>query len=112
MGKQREMSDSAGGGDSGAGAGAGQDSEADNEPPQQPPPLLPGDAGETSEEGPPSSSKRPRMSEEDMGSKQVVEPAQSHGETPAGASELQESPAPTAQGGDVSIMHVLSDSLS
>lgn len=92
------MSDSAGGGESGGGAGVGQDSEADNEPPQQPSPLLPGDAGETSEEGPPSSAKRPRMSEENVGPEQVVEPVQRHEEIPAGAGVLQESPAQTAQG--------------
>ncbi|XP_069570277.1 telomerase Cajal body protein 1 [Brachyistius frenatus] len=99
------MSDSAGGGESGggAGAGAGQDSEADNEPPQQVPPLLPEggslDAVEISEEGPPLSAKRPRMSEEDQGLGQVVEPVQMREEMPAEAGFLQENPAPPAQSG-------------
>ncbi|XP_069015314.1 telomerase Cajal body protein 1 [Embiotoca jacksoni] len=99
------MSDSAGGGESGgaAGAGAGQDSEADNEPPQQVPPLLPEggslDAVEISEEGPPPSAKRPRMSEEDQGLGQVVEPVEMREEMPAEAGFLQENPAPPAQSG-------------
>lgn len=80
----------------------GQDAEADNEPPQQVPPL-PGDdsleVGETSEEGAPPSAKRPRMSEEERGLEQVVKPVKMHGETPAQACLLQEDVAPPAQGG-------------
>ena len=86
------MSDSAGGGESGGVAGAGQDAEADNEPPHLEPPLPEGDVkvevGETSEEGVPSSAKRPRMSDEE----EVVKPVEMHGVTPA-----QEDPASPAQ---------------
>lgn len=80
------MSDSAGNGESGGVTGAGQDSEADNEPPQQEPPLLEGDGvevGETLEEGAPKSAKRPRLSEEDQGLEQVAKPAEMHTGTPA-----------------------------
>ncbi|XP_035806171.1 telomerase Cajal body protein 1 [Amphiprion ocellaris] len=91
------MSDSAGGGESGGVAGAGQDSEADNEPPQQAPPLLPeGDSlevRETSEDGDPPSAKRSRMSEEEQGLGQV----KVHEEIPAQADLLPEDPAPPEQ---------------
>lgn len=91
------MSDSAGGGESGGVAGAGQDSEADNEPPQQVPPLLPEgdglDVRETSEDGDPPSAKRSRMSEEEQGLGQV----KVHEEIPAQADLLQEDPAPSEQ---------------
>ena len=90
------MSDAAGGGESGV-AGTGQDAEADNEPPQQAPPLLEGDdleVGETSEEGLPSVAKRLRMSE---APEQVAEPVEIHGETSAQAGLLLEDPAPPAQ---------------
>ncbi|XP_044040809.1 telomerase Cajal body protein 1 [Siniperca chuatsi] len=94
------MSDSAGSGESGGVAGAGQDAEADNEPPQQAPPLPEGESlevGETSEEGAPTSAKRPRMSEEEQGLEQVAKPAKMHGATLAQADLLQEDPAPPAQ---------------
>lgn len=80
------MCDSAGNGESGGVAGAGQDSEADNEPPQQAPPLPEGDCvevGETLEEGAPKSAKRPRLNEEDQGLEQVDMPAEMHTGTPA-----------------------------
>ncbi|XP_062240357.1 telomerase Cajal body protein 1 isoform X1 [Platichthys flesus] len=91
------MSDTAGGGDSGV-VGTGQDAEADNEPPQQAPPLLEGDdfeVGETSEEGPTPDAKRLRMSQ---APEQVAEPVEIHGETSAQACLLLEHPAPPAQG--------------
>lgn len=95
------MSDSAGGGESGGVAGAGQDAEADNEPPHLEPPLPEGDVkaevGDTSEDGVPSSAKRPRMSEEEEGLEQVAKPVKMHGETPAQAGLLQEDPASPAQ---------------
>ena len=85
------MSDSTGGSESGGVAVAGQDSEADSEPPQQGPPLLPEsccvEVGETSEEGAPPSAKRSRMSEED----QALEPGVSKEMPP------QENSAPSAQ---------------
>lgn len=91
------MSDSAGGGESGGVAGAGQDSEADNEPPQQVPPLLPeGDSlevRETSEDGDPPSAKRCRMSEEEQGLGQVKVLE----EIPAQADLLLEDKAPPEQ---------------
>nr|XP_046235848.1 telomerase Cajal body protein 1 [Scatophagus argus]XP_046235850.1 telomerase Cajal body protein 1 [Scatophagus argus]XP_046235851.1 telomerase Cajal body protein 1 [Scatophagus argus] len=89
------MSDSNGGGESGGVAGAGQDTEADNEPPQQGPPLPEGDTSEvgvTSEEGVPPSAKRPRISEEGHGLEQVAQPIKMHGEIPAQAGLLQEHP--------------------
>ncbi|XP_010737064.2 telomerase Cajal body protein 1 [Larimichthys crocea] len=94
------MSDSAGGGESGGVAGAGQDAEADNEPPQQAPPLPEGDGleavvvEETSEDGAPPSAKRLRMSEEE---EQEPKPAKVLGETPAQAGFLQEDAHPPAQ---------------
>lgn len=91
------MSDSAGGGESGGVSGAGQDSEADNEPPQQVPPLLPeGDSlevRETSEDGDPPSAKRCRMSEEEQGLGQV----KVHEEIPVQADLLLEDKAPPEQ---------------
>ncbi|KAM4537292.1 telomerase Cajal body protein 1 [Odontesthes bonariensis] len=85
------MSDSTGGSESGGVAVAGQDTEADSEPPQQGPPLLPDfscvEVGETSEEGAQPSAKRSRLSEED----QVLEKCVSE-EMPS-----QENFAPSAQ---------------
>ncbi|XP_042256787.1 telomerase Cajal body protein 1 [Thunnus maccoyii] len=86
------MSDSAGNGESGGVAGAGQDSEADNEPPQQAPPLPGGDSLEerdTLEEEAPKSAKRPRLSEEDQGLEQVAKLVEMHGGTPAQRAPLQ-----------------------
>ncbi|XP_008284434.1 telomerase Cajal body protein 1 isoform X2 [Stegastes partitus] len=95
------MSDSAGGGESGGVAGAGQDSEADNEPPQQAPPLLPKgenlEVRETSEDGNPPSAKRPRMSEGQQGLEQAMKPIKLHEEMPAQADLLQENPTPPEQ---------------
>ncbi|GAA6229209.1 telomerase Cajal body protein 1 [Lates japonicus] len=95
------MSDSAGSGESGGVAGAGQDAEADNEPPQQAPPLPQSDhleVGETSEYGAPPAAKRLRMSGNEQGLGQVTESIKMHGETPAQAGFLLEDPAPPAQG--------------
>lgn len=94
------MSDSAGGGEGGGVAGAGQDTEADNEPPQQAPPLPEGDSLEVEEksvDGAPPSAKRPRMSEEEQQLEQVVKPAKVLGETPVQAGFLQEDADPPAQ---------------
>ncbi|XP_054457447.1 telomerase Cajal body protein 1 [Anoplopoma fimbria] len=94
------MSDSAGSGESGGVAGATQEAEADNEPPHQAPALHKGDDLEvevTSEEGVPSSAKRPRMSEEEQGLEQVAKSVILHEETPSYTSLLQEDPAPPAQ---------------
>ena len=80
------MSDSAGNGESGGVQGAGQDSEADNEPPQQAPPLPEGgslEVGDTLEEGTPKSAKRPRLSEDDQGLEQVAKLVELQGGTPA-----------------------------
>lgn len=85
------MSDSAGGGEGGGVAIAGQDAEADNEPPQQAPPLPEGDSLE--EEAPPSA-KRPRIIEEDQELEQSVK---MQGETPAQTDLLQKYDAPAAQ---------------
>lgn len=88
------MSDSAGNGESGGVAGAGQDSEADNEPPQQAPPLPEDEGfkvGENLEEGAPTSAKRPRLSEEDQGLEQVAKTVEMHG------TQAQEDPALPAQ---------------
>ncbi|KAM7366093.1 hypothetical protein PAMP_015561 [Pampus punctatissimus] len=90
------MSGSAANGESGGVAGAGQDSEADNEPPQQAPPLPEGNSlevGETLEEGAPMSVKRPRLSEEAQGLEQAAKPVEMHGVTPAQAGLLKEDPA-------------------
>ncbi|XP_071333987.1 telomerase Cajal body protein 1 [Trachinotus anak] len=94
------MSDSAGGGESGGVTGTGQDTDADNEPPQQAPPLLEGDClevVETPEEGAPPVAKRLRMSGEEHGLGEVAEPVMMHGETPAQAGLLPEDPAPPAK---------------
>ncbi|KAM7377523.1 hypothetical protein PAMA_014026 [Pampus argenteus] len=94
------MSDSAANGESGGVAGAGQDSEADNEPPQQVPPLPEGNSlevGETLEEGAPTPVKRPKLSVEDQGLEQAATPVEMHGGTPAQASLLKEDPASPAQ---------------
>ncbi len=94
------MSDSTGGGESGGVAGAGQDAEADNEPPQQAPPLPEGlglQIRETLEEGAPPSAKRPRMSELEQGLEQVANSDKMLGETPSQALLLQEDAAPPAQ---------------
>ncbi|XP_035530972.1 telomerase Cajal body protein 1 [Morone saxatilis] len=94
------MSDSAGGGEGGGVAGAGQDAEADNEPPQQAPPLPEGDSlevAETSEEGTPPSAKRSRISNEEQGLDQPAKPVKVHEETPAQAGALQGDAAPPAQ---------------
>ncbi|XP_019958862.2 telomerase Cajal body protein 1 [Paralichthys olivaceus] len=91
------MSDTAGDGESGGVAGTGQDAEADNEPPQQAPPLLEGDVleiRETAEEGAPPFAKRLRVSQ---APEEVAEPVETHGETPAQAGLLLEHPAPPAQ---------------
>lgn len=99
--KQREMSDSAGSGESGGVAGAGQDAEADNEPPQQAPPLPQSDhleVGETSEYGAPPAAKRLKMSGNEQGLGQVTESIKMHGEAPAQAGLLLADPAPPAQG--------------
>ncbi|XP_029311036.1 telomerase Cajal body protein 1 isoform X2 [Cottoperca gobio] len=93
------MSDSGGSGESGGVTGAGQDTEADNEPPHQPPPLPDGDSfevGKTSDEGVPSA-KRPRVSEEEQGLEQVAKPVEMHEEISAQAGLPQEEPAPPAQ---------------
>ncbi|XP_071772365.1 telomerase Cajal body protein 1 [Centroberyx gerrardi] len=95
------MSDSVGSGESGGVAGVGQDAEADNEPPQQMPPLPEGDSlepRETPEEGACPSAKRPRLSEEEQDLGLTAEPLETHGETAAQAGLLQEDPAPPAQG--------------
>lgn len=103
------MSDSAGGGESGGVAGAGQDAEADNEPPQQAPPLPEGDGleavvvEETSEDGTPPSAKRLRMSEEE---EQEPKPAKVLGETPAQTGFLQEDAHQPAQGEVSAAVHV------
>lgn len=94
------MSDSTGGGESGGAAGAGQDAEADNEPPQQAPPLPEGlnlEIRETLEEGAPPSAKRPRMSEQEQGLEQVANSDKMLEETPSQAVLLQEDAAPPAQ---------------
>lgn len=95
------MSDSAGSGESGGMAGAGQDAEADNEPPQQAPPLPEGgglEVGETSEDGAPQSAKRARMSEEEPELEEAAaKPIEMHGETPAQGCLLQEDAAPSAK---------------
>uniref|UniRef100_A0A667XNE5 Telomerase Cajal body protein 1 n=1 Tax=Myripristis murdjan TaxID=586833 RepID=A0A667XNE5_9TELE len=98
--KQREMSDSVGGGESGGVTGSGQDTEADNEPPQQMPPLPEAEcaqSGETPEEEAPSSAKRPRLTE-DLG--RVTEPLEIHSNTAPLAGLLQGDPASPAQGGN------------
>ncbi|XP_026154432.1 telomerase Cajal body protein 1 [Mastacembelus armatus] len=81
------MSDSAGGAESGGMAGAGQDAEADNEPPQQAPPLPESDS---LEEGAPPAAKQPKMSEEDQKLGQTTEDVKMHGETPAQGGLQQE----------------------
>ncbi|KAK9524568.1 hypothetical protein VZT92_016951 [Zoarces viviparus] len=94
------MSDLAGSGESGGVAGTGQDAEADGEPPHQAPASPEGDRLEgevTSEDGVPSSAKRPRISEEEPGLEQVAKPVGMHGETPAQTGLLQEDPAPPEQ---------------
>lgn len=97
---QIEMSDSAGGGESGGVAGAGQDAEADSEPPQQVPPLPEDDSLEVretpEEEGPPAT-KRPKMSEEEQELGRVAEPVKMHRETPRHDDVLQDDPASAAQ---------------
>lgn len=102
--KQREMSDSVGGGESGGVTGSGQDTEADNEPPQQMPPLPEAECaqrGEIPEEEAPTSAKRPRLTE-DLG--QVTEPLEIHSNTAPLAGLLQGDPASPAQGGVYTII--------
>ncbi|KAL6118767.1 wrap53 [Pungitius sinensis] len=94
------MSDSAGGGESGGVAGSVQDPDGDSDAPRQAPALLEVDLLEeevTSEDGEPSSAKRPRVSEEEPGPEPVGEPVDMHGERPAQTGPLQEDPAPAAQ---------------
>ncbi|KAF1380464.1 hypothetical protein PFLUV_G00164010 [Perca fluviatilis] len=94
------MSDSAGSGESGGVTGAGQDAEADNEPPHRAPPLPEGDrseVAETSEEGVPTSAKRPRLSEGGQELEQLDKPVKMHEETPAQAGLLRKDPASPAQ---------------
>lgn len=92
------MSDSTEGGESGGVASAGQDAEADNEPPPQAPPLLEGDSslvGETSEDLAPPSTKRPRMSEDEL--EQDAQSFKTDGETSAHTGVLQEDNVPPVQ---------------
>lgn len=94
------MSDSTEGGESGGVASAGQDAEADNEPPQQAPPLLEGDSsevGDTSEELAPPSTKRPRMSEDNQELEQAAQSFKTRGETSAHTGFLQEDNVPPVQ---------------
>ncbi|KAG7240080.1 hypothetical protein INR49_027934 [Caranx melampygus] len=94
------MSDSAGGGESGGVAGTGQDTEADNEPPQQAPPVLDVDCikvGETPEEEAAPPAKRLRIMDEEHQQGAAEEPAMIQGETPAQAGLLPADPAPPAQ---------------
>lgn len=94
------MSDSAGGGESGGVSSAGQDAEADNEPPQQAPPLPEGDSlevRETSEELAPPSAKRSKMSEDEQELEQAAQSFKIQGETPAHTGFLQEDNAPPVQ---------------
>ncbi|XP_037333772.2 telomerase Cajal body protein 1 [Pungitius pungitius] len=96
------MSDSAGGGESGGVAGSVQDpdGDSDSDAPRQAPALPEGDIleeEETSEDGEPSSAKRPRVSEEEPRPEPVGEPVDMHGERPAQTGPLQEDPAPAAQ---------------
>ncbi|KAM3857824.1 telomerase Cajal body protein 1 [Diretmus argenteus] len=94
------MSDSVESGESGGVTGVGQDAEADNEPPQQVPPLVPGgdgsELGENLEEQASPSAKRRRLSEGELGL--GAGPPEVDGETPARAGVLQEDPVPPAQG--------------
>lgn len=87
------MSDSAGDGESGGVAGAGQDSEADSEPPHHALHLLSKGEGETSEDGAPTSAKRPRMTEEVHGVGEDVQPDKMHEEMPTETDLLQENSA-------------------
>lgn len=92
------MSDSTEGGESGGVASAGQDAEADNEPPQQAPPVLEGDSsevGETSEDLAPPSTKRPKMGEDEQ--EQAAQSFKTDGETSAHTGFLQEDNASPLQ---------------
>lgn len=87
------MSDSTEGGESGGVASAGQDAEADNEPPQQAPPVLEGDSSE--EDLAPPSTKRPKMGEDEQ--EQAAQSFKTDGETSAHTGFLQEDNAPPVQ---------------
>ncbi|KAM8900663.1 telomerase Cajal body protein 1 isoform 2-T4 [Spinachia spinachia] len=92
------MSDSAGGGESSGVSGSWQDGNGEGDAPHQAPAMPEGDIlGGTSEEGVPSSAKRPRVSEEEPCPEPGAGADATHGERPAQTGPPQEDPAAQGQ---------------